>query len=127
MIKISISLGELLDRTTILELKSIKISNPSKLIWVEAELNHLQEIIKKGKYLKDLKIAELKNNLFLINAKLWTVEDLLRVKEQQKTFDDEFIQMARIVYLLNDERFRVKNEINEMVQSSIREVKELPQ
>jgi hypothetical protein len=127
MIKISISLGELLDRTTILELKSIKISNPSKLIWVEAELNHLQEIIKKGKYLKDLKIAELKNNLFLINAKLWTVEDLLRVKEQQKTFDDEFIQMARSVYLLNDERFRVKNEINEMVQSSIREVKELPQ
>lgn len=117
-----ISAGELFDKITILEIKKEKISNKEKLIDIEKELNSLNDTVEKfisdqsniSKYISDLKE---------INLKLWDIEDGKRAAEKEKKFDDKFIELARNVYKLNDERAKIKLAINTTLGSNIKEVK----
>jgi hypothetical protein len=113
-----ISAGELLDKISILEIKSEKIKDPIKLshIYKEKELLS-KEANRLYSYINwVLKIKE-------INLKLWEIEDHIRNKERKKEFDSEFIELARSVYFTNDQRFNIKNEINNYYKSNIMEQK----
>ena len=117
-----ISAGELFDKIAILEIKKVKISNKEKLIDVEKELNSLNNTV--GKFVPDQSnISKHINNLKEINLKLWDIEDGKRAAEKEKKFDANFIELARNVYKLNDERARIKLAINLSLKSNIREVK----
>ena len=113
-----ISAGELLDKISILEIKSEKISDPSKLVDITKEkdilLKEADKLVAKIGWLKKLKN---------INLKLWETEDCIRDKERRTEFDQEFTNLARTVYFTNDERFSVKNEINQYYNSYIVEQK----
>lgn len=113
-----ISAGELIDKISILQIKSEKIKDEAKLDHVTREkYDLLKEAQKLNIYQKWLdKIKE-------VNLKLWKIEDDLREKERKKEFDQEFIELARAVYFTNDERFNVKNEINSWYNSNIVEQK----
>ena len=117
-----ISAGELFDKITILEIKKEKISNKEKLIDIEKELSSLNETVKKIIPNQD-KISEYINDLKNINLKLWDIEDGKRAAEKLKKFDDKFIELARNVYKLNDERAKIKLAINTALGSNIKEVK----
>ena len=117
-----ISAGELFDKITILEIKKEKISNKEKLVDVEKELNSLNDTV--GKFIPDQSnILEHINDLKEINLKLWDIEDGKRAAEKEKKFDDKFIELARNVYKLNDERAKIKLAINTALGSNIKEVK----
>ena len=117
-----ISAGELFDKITILEIKKEKISNKEKLVDVEKELNSLNDTV--GKFILDQSnISKHINNLKEINLKLWDIEDGKRAAEKEKKFDDKFIELARNVYKLNDERAKIKLAINKALGSNIKEVK----
>ncbi len=122
------SIGELIDKITILEIKKDNIKDTSKLKEVNKELDALVAIERDLKNVDDLDLfyvkTELKQKLREINAKLWGIEDSIRKKEKNKAFDSEFIKLARLVYLTNDQRFKVKNEINELFGSEIKEQKQ---
>jgi hypothetical protein len=122
MVTIPISVGELIDKLSILQVKTLKITNPEKLKYVseEFELLHNQSEI----YFQDTEVKSLYDSLTEVNSSLWDVEDKLRIFESEKKFDDEFIEFARKVYYTNDERFRLKNKINSITSSEIREVKD---
>jgi hypothetical protein len=122
MITIPVSVGELIDKLSILHIKKIKISNPEKLEFITKEFELLYNM--SSYYLNDENISKYYHNLVEINLKLWEVEDEIRIIENIKLFDSKFIQLARQVYLINDERFSVKNMINELTDSEIREQKE---
>jgi hypothetical protein len=122
MIKIPVSVGELIDKLSILHIKKIKISNPEKLEFITKEFELLHNM--SSYYLNDENISKYYHNLVEINLKLWEVEDEIRIIENIKLFDSKFVQLARQVYLINDERFSVKNMINELTDSEIREQKE---
>lgn len=115
IIEIPVSVGELLDKITILQIKSEK----SKNSFIHKELNDLSKIAKdSGVYLIDY-LDALKD----INLKLWQIEDELRELEKQENFDEHFISLARCVYKFNDERARIKKEINNKTNSTYQEVK----
>jgi hypothetical protein len=117
-----ISAGELFDKITILEIKKEKISNKEKLVDVEKELNSLNDTV--GKFIPDQSnISKHINDLKEINLKLWDIEDGKRAAEKEKKFDDKFIELARNVYKLNDERAKIKLAINTVLGSNIKEVK----
>ena len=117
-----ISAGELFDKITILEIKKEKISNKEKLIDIEKELNSLNDTVKK--FIPDQSnISRHINDLKEINLKLWDIEDGKRAAEKVKKFDDKFIELARNVYKLNDERAKIKLAINTTLGSNIKEVK----
>ena len=117
-----ISAGELIDKITILEIKKEKISNKEKLVEVNKELNSLNETLKK--YINnESKISSFKNDLKNINLKLWDIEDGKRSAEKNNKFDEKFIELARSVYKFNDERAKIKLEINNALRSNIKEVK----
>ena len=117
-----ISIGELIDKITILKIKKLNINDESKLIHVVKELKTLLGIHKsKINNTKEIKLLE--NNLMNVNKKLWIVEDKLRILENKKLFNKNFIILARSVYKLNDKRADVKNKINLLTSSSIVEVK----
>ena len=117
-----ISAGELFDKITILEIKKEKISNKEKLVDVEKELNSLKDTV--GKFIPNQSnILEHVNDLKEINLKLWDIEDGKRTAEKEKKFDDKFIELARNVYKLNDERAKIKLAINTALGSNIKEVK----
>ena len=117
-----ISAGELFDKITILEIKKEKISNKEKLIDIEKELNSLNDTVKK--FIPDQSnISKHINDLKEINLKLWDIEDGKRAAEKEKKFDDKFIELARNVYKLNDERAKIKLAINTALGSNIKEVK----
>ena len=117
-----ISVGELFDKITILEIKKDKISNKEKQESVNKELESLNITMKK--YIPDQKeILKFKNDLKKINLKLWDVEDQKRISEKNKQFDEKFINLARNVYKLNDQRAKLKLDINETLGSNIKEVK----
>lgn len=118
-----ISLGELVDKITILEIKSVKVSDIKKLENIQKELSLLSQKLSELEVLKDDETQKDKDSLFEINSKLWEIEDLIRDREHNQTFDEEFIKLARSVYITNDERFRVKNSINLRYNSLIREEK----
>lgn len=122
MIHVPVSIGELIDKLSILQVKKNKISNEEKLLLVNNEFELLHKL--SFEYLETLEIDSLYLQLCVINEKLWDVEDKLRVIETEKRFEGEFVELARKVYFTNDERFRLKNEINLITNSAIREVKE---
>lgn len=115
---LQISIGELLDKISILEIKSSKIYDRKKLSHVNHELAILRQESSSIQGSEEW-ISKLK----LVNMKLWDVEDSLRRKEGEQSFDSEFIELARSVYFLNDERFNVKNDINLSYDSDIKEQK----
>ena len=117
-----ISVGELIDKITILEIKKEKISNKEKLIEVNKELISLNETLKKS-INDESKILSFKNDLKNINLKLWDIEDGKRSAEKNNKFDEKFIELARSVYKFNDERAKIKLEINNALGSNIKEVK----
>ena len=117
-----ISAGELIDKITILEIKKEKISNKEKLIEVDKELVSLNKTLKKS-INDESKILSFKNDLKNINLKLWDIEDEKRSAEKNNQFDEKFIQLARNVYKFNDERAKIKLEINNVLGSNIKEVK----
>jgi len=117
-----ISYGELVDKITILEIKSERITDPEKLKNIHIELASLRETYQK--YISNsAEVAQLKQELKKVNEILWDIEDDLRAKEQGHIFDDEFIQLAREVYLNNDQRSVIKRKINMLLGSRIIEEK----
>ena len=117
--KIHVSVGELFDKYSILEIKLIKIKDVHKLKLVFKELKLLEPQIQKYKL-----DSEIYDKLKIINTKLWNIEDKIRIKESLQEFDNEFIQLARDVYLSNDVRASIKKNINMIFKSEIIEVKE---
>ena len=117
-----ISAGELFDKITILEIKKEKISNNEKLADVEKELSSLKNTVEKF-IPNQSNISKHVNELKEINLKLWDIEDGKRAAEKEKKFDDKFIELARNVYKLNDERAKIKLAINTVLGSNIKEVK----
>jgi len=99
-------------------IKKQKITDEFKIQHINKEIEYLEPFIKK--YNIDCYIL---NQLKEINSKLWEIEDNIRLKEHKKEFDSEFIELARAVYITNDERFRIKNIINTLVNSEIKEMK----
>ena len=121
-ISVPISVGELFDKISILEIKKIKIKDKTKLQDIKFELNALKQILTK-KRLNKKNNKEQYTKLFNINKRLWNIEDKKRSYEKSKKFDKAFIELARKVYLLNDRRAKIKNKINHISGSMIREVK----
>ena len=122
MVTVPVSIGEMIDKLSILQVKKNKISDKTKLEFVNKEFEILQNL--SSVYLNNIEIESLYNQLVEINSSLWDIEDKLRVIEKEKRFEGEFISLARKVYFTNDERFRLKNEINLITSSEIREVKD---
>ncbi len=118
-----ISAGELLDKISILEIKLEKIKDKNNLKEVKKEYKILKEIQNSSIKL-DNKIKKLFNSIKEINIKLWNVEDELRICEKNKDFGKNFIELARKVYFNNDKRAKIKSEINKILGSNIREVKQ---
>ena len=122
MVTIPVSVGEIIDKLSILQVKKNKISDETKLEFVNKEFEILHDL--SSVYLNNIEIESLYYQLVEINSSLWDIEDNLRVIEKEKRFEGEFISLARKVYFTNDERFRLKNEINLLTFSEIREVKD---
>lgn len=118
---IETSVGEVIDKYTILDIKSERIKDDNKLINIVKEKNSLLLILNDNNYL-DLFENEIKE-LKQVNEKLWDIEDRIRIKESKLEFDTEFIELARSVYITNDMRFSIKNKINKLSNSNIREEK----
>ncbi len=120
---VEVSVGELLDKISILEIKQEKIKDPEKLKFVINEHS-----ILKNQLNKNIKSDEKLNNLFQslkeINAKLWVIEDDKRKCEKEKDFTEKFIKLSRDVHFLNDDRAKIKLEINNYTGSKIKEIKE---
>lgn len=122
LVNIPVSVGELFDKISILEIKKKKIKNKENLKTIKYELNKLNLIIKKKRLRSKLIIIEF-NKLKNINLRLWNIEDKKRKYEKNKNFDGNFIYLARKVYLLNDKRALIKLNINNLSGSQIKEVK----
>jgi hypothetical protein len=121
--KIEVSNGEILDKITILVIKSKMIADPIKLKNINNELDELKPFLDVVGYESNVTVNSLVKELQAINEKLWVIEDKLRDKEKSKEFDDEFIQLARGVYFTNDERARIKKNLNEVTNSKFVEEK----
>ena len=118
-----ISVGELLDKITILEIKKEKINNKEKLDEINKEYLTLNECLKKNLNINS-EIKELWSQLKIVNTQLWDIEDAKRLSEKNKKFGDEFIELARNVYKFNDRRAKIKSKINQLTGSNIKEVKQ---
>ena len=121
-VSVPISLGELLDKISILEIKNKKILDESKILNIKKELNGLKKVLDELK----INLSEtnsLYNKLYKINLTLWEIEDSIRVLEKNKDFGEKFIELARAVYITNDQRFEVKNDINKLFNSEFVEEK----
>lgn len=106
--KIEVSIGEIVDKLSILKIKKNNITDKSKLFNIITEYDYLYDVV-----FNQLKIeSDDFNNLLLVNESLWKIEDDIRDKEQDKVFDTEFIELARSVYTTNDKRAEIKKEIN---------------
>ena len=121
IINTPVSLGELIDKISILKIKKKNIVDIKKLELVNNELLILEEILSKS--VSDNKISQFLYKLVEINSKLWNIEDDIRDCEKNKKFDQKFIDLARAVYFTNDKRSQIKLEINNYFGSTIVEVK----
>lgn len=136
--KIEVSNGEIVDKFTILRIKESNIKDKSKLNNIKNELDELLPYVKSlgivestsntgfpyyQDILNDIQTSEYYHSLLDVNKKLWKIEDDIRDKEKRKEFDDEFINVARSVYFLNDKRAKVKKQINEKTNSNLVEEK----
>ena len=120
MINIPVSVGELFDKMTILEIKLENIKDPDKIINIQKELKMLFLVSNP---IDKTSITDLVDKLKVVNKKLWIIEDNIRIKEKEQKFDDEFIQLARDVYKTNDKRSEIKKEINKLTNSELIEEK----
>ncbi len=121
LINTPISLGELVDKISILMIKKKNISDSIKLEHVAKELEFLEKTLKE--YISEDKINKFVQELVNINSKLWKIEDDIRECERNKLFDQTFIDLARSVYFTNDQRAKIKNDINKNFGSELVEVK----
>ena len=121
-VNIPVSLGELLDKISILEIKSKKISNDSKLTNIKKELNGLKKVLEDLNF-NFSETNNLYEELYKINLTLWEIEDSIRILEKDKNFGKDFVNLARSVYITNDKRFQVKNKINKKFNSEYVEEK----
>ena len=122
-ILVEVSVGELLDKISILEIKQEKIKNTESLKFIKDEYNILKAELDKN-VKNDEKLKNLFNSLKEINSKLWVIEDDKRMCEKNKDFGEKFIKLSRDVHFLNDNRAKIKLEINKYSGSQIREIKE---
>ena len=120
---VEVSIGELLDKISILEIKQEKIKDPAKLKFISDEHSILKEQLDKN-VKSDDKLNNLFQSLKDINSKLWVIEDDKRQCEKDKDFTEKFIKLSRDVHFLNDDRAKIKLEINNHTGSKIKEIKE---
>ena len=122
-ILVEVSVGELFDKISILEIKKEKINDPEKLNFINNEYNVLKDQLNQN-LKSDEKLNTLFTSLKEINNKLWTIEDEKRLCEKNSDFGDKFIKLSRDVHFLNDDRSKIKLEINNYTGSRIKEIKE---
>jgi hypothetical protein len=122
-ILVEVSVGELLDKISILEIKKEKIKDPEKLKFINNEHAILKDQLDQN-VKSDDKLNSLFQSLKKINAKLWVIEDDKRLCEKDKNFNEKFIKLSRDVHFLNDERALIKLKINDITNSKIKEIKE---
>jgi hypothetical protein len=122
VITVPISIGELIDKLSILHVKKTKITNIDKLNYVNNEFELLYNF--SSVFLNDDEVLKLYHELVETNSKLWDIEDNLRVIETKKNFDINFIELSRSVYFTNDKRFKLKDKINTLTNSDVREQKD---
>ena len=122
-ILVEVSVGELLDKISVLEIKKEKIKDPEKLKFINDEYNILNEQLKNN-VKSDDKLNNLFKSLKEINSKLWVIEDDKRLCEKNSDFGEKFIKLSRNVHFLNDDRSKIKLEINKHTKSKIKEIKE---
>ena len=122
-ILVEVSVGELLDKISILEIKKEKIKDSDKLNFINDEYNVLKDQMNKN-IKSDEKLEKLFHSLKEINSKLWVIEDDKRKCEKNSDFGEKFIKLSRDVHFLNDERAKIKLEINNLTGSKIKEIKE---
>ena len=120
---VEVSIGELLDKISILEIKQEKIKDPAKLKFISDEHSILKEQLDKN-VKSDDRLDNLFQSLKDINSKLWVIEDDKRQCEKDKDFTEKFIKLSRDVHFLNDDRAKIKLEINNHTGSKIKEIKE---
>ena len=118
--KIEVSIGEVIDKITILQIKENNIKDSIKLIYIKDELNILNNTLSESGIIVPIYLID---KLREVNQRLWDCEEVLRVKEKNKEYDDVFIKHAVDDAVINDERFLVKNEINNLCNSNIKEQK----
>ena len=122
-ILVEVSVGELLDKISILEIKKEKIKDIKKLKFINDEYNVLKDQLDKNVKSNE-KLEKLFQSLKEINARLWVIEDDKRMCEKNSDFGDKFIKLSRNVHILNDDRAKIKLEINNHTGSKIKEIKE---
>tara|TARA_B100000902_G_scaffold113995_1_gene115118 strand:- start:34 stop:423 length:390 start_codon:yes stop_codon:yes gene_type:complete len=122
-ILIEISIGELLDKISILEIKDVKIKDPKKLEYISYEYSILKKQLDDNVKIDD-NLNKLFQSLKEINSKLWDIEDSKRQCEKEKDFGEKFIKLSRDVHFLNDNRAKIKLKINSYTGSKIKEIKE---
>ena len=120
---VEVSIGELLDKISILEIKLEKIKDPNKLKFISNEHSILKDQLDKN-IKSNEKLEKLFQSIKEINAKLWVIEDDKRQCEKEKNFTEKFIKLSRDVHFLNDNRAKIKLEINNLTGSKIKEIKE---
>lgn len=123
ILEVNVSIGEVIDKITILKIKIDKIKDQSKLNHLNNEKSILDKKINSIEIHERNEFEFLFNQLYETNLKLWNIEDSIRIFEKEKNFNQEFIDLARAVYITNDKRFEIKDKINQLFNSSIREVK----
>ena len=120
LIAAPVSFGELIDKITILEIKSERISDEGKLVNVRHELEILEQTWRDA---GNADVTDPRARLKAVNEELWEIEDDIRIKESKREFDDRFIELARAVYVTNDKRANIKKEINLALGSELVEEK----
>ena len=122
-ILVEVSVGELLDKISILDIKKDKIKNKDSLVFIQKEYNILK-LEYDNKVKSDEKLSMLYENLKKINSKLWIIEDDKRLCEKNSDFGENFVKLSRDIHFLNDKRAKIKLEINNHTGSKIKEIKE---
>ena len=122
-ILVEVSVGELLDKISILEIKQEKIKDPEKIKYINDEYEVLKDELNKN-IKSDAKLDKLFDSLKKINANLWIIEDKKRLCEKNSNFGEEFIKLSRDIHFLNDDRAKIKLEINNLTGSKIKEIKQ---
>jgi len=117
--RVPVSWGELIDKITILEIKTERVTDPAAVANVKRELALLLDALPPPAKALD----GLRSELSEVNRRLWDIEDAIRAREASRSFDDEFVALARSVYRTNDERARIKRDINRLLQSPLIEEK----
>lgn len=124
MIKIEVSLGELVDRITILEIKQSMISDKDKLEHIETELDELGIVLRRHLDIEQIEVPEmLRQKLYSVNLSIWNILNDQRKKERKLEFDEDYIELSRAVYQMNDLRFFAKGDITELTNAEVQEQK----